>query len=192
MTDREIIRIVHRSFWYYFFPCLASLIILLGAFFFMIPLFHFSWWGKAIFWFLVFLSFFYGLSIIIKWRGNKLIITVNQVIVGLQTSFFVQKLFKISYEKIGQVNVVFKGLFSSILRLGTIEILLVGEKEPICFSGLRRPEKIQELILHYQDSQQREKERITKNLTQYQLIEMARSLREKIGREIFRQIAEEE
>jgi hypothetical protein len=192
MIEEKIVRVFYRSFWYYFFSFLASLIILLGAFFFIIPLFRFGWWGRLIFWFLIALSFLYGLTIIIKWRGNKLIITANQVIIVLQIGVLTQKLFKISYEKISQVNVLLRGLWSIIFRLGTIEIFIIDEKEPIRFSGLKQPEIAQELILHFQSNQQLNKEKIGQNLTQDQLIEMIRFLKRRVGRDVFRQIAEED
>ncbi len=191
IIKEEIIRLERRSFLVYFFQLLVSLIILCSAFFFMIPLFHFGWWGIAIFWFLIILSFFYGLLILISWRNNKLIMTRNQVVAVLQIGFFSQKILKINYGKISNVNVLFRGLFSIIFRLGTIEISLVGENEPIYFSGFRQAGAIQELILRLQAELKSGEEEFTKKLTPSQLIELARSLRQKLGSDIFRKIAEE-
>lgn len=191
-VESEIIRTFRQSFLVYFFQFLASLIILLGAFFFMIPLFRFGWWGMAIFWFLIGLSILYGLVNLIKWLNGKLVITQNQLILFLQKGVFTQQIVKIGYEKISNINIFFKGFFSTIFRLGTIEISLSDGNNSFSFSGLRGAGKIQEIILKLQANQKLGDDKFNRDLTQYQMMELARSLRKKLGRDVFRQIAEEE
>ncbi len=190
-TKEDIIWISRPSFLVYSLPFLVGLLLLLGAFFFMIPLFRFGWWGRGIFLFLVILALVYELNILIRRSNNKLILSQNQVIISRQIKGFSRQIIKIDHEKISQINVLFPGFFSTIFRLGTIEIVLPGENKPIYFSGLRGPEKIQELILRHQADQRIDTERFIKNLTQSQLIELVHSLRRKLGREIFKKITEE-
>jgi len=191
LLQDEIIKVFRQSPFVYFFQFSACLIILCGAFFFMIPLFRFGWWGKFIFWFLIGLSVLYGLINLIKYSNTKLVIGQRQLVIFLQKGALTQQIIKIGYGKIVNINVFFKGLFAIIFHLGTIEFSL-ADGDRLLFWGLSQAEYVQELILKLQAEQRLNEERFARDLTQYQMIELARSLRQKLGKDLFLQIAEED
>jgi uncharacterized membrane protein YdbT with pleckstrin-like domain len=187
-ANENILKIVRKPFVVYFLPILASLILVLGACFFLVPLFNLGWWGKIIFWFLIILGALFALRVAFNALGNKIIITNQGVILIFQRGFFSRKIFKIGYDQIRDVALSIKGFFPTVLRLGTLEFNLTNSQEVLRFSHLAAAHQIQELIL-----KQRALPRKTDldQLDNYELAAMAREIRERLGRDVFKKIAEE-
>jgi len=186
--QEKIVKIVYKSSWVYFLPILASLLLILGACFFMVPLFGLQWWGKIIFWFLIVLGLIFGLRILFALLGNKMILTNQRVILIQQRGFFSRTVLKINYEKIKNISLSIQGFLPTILRLGTMEFSLAESQEILKFSNLSQAQQIQELILQLQSTP------FKINLEQmdnYELVEMARKIRDRLGRDVLRKIVEE-
>lgn len=117
-----------------------------------------------------------------------MLITNQRVILVLQQGFFNCKIFKLNYEKIRDVALSIKGLFPTILRLGTLEFSLADSQDVLKFSHLAVAHQIQELIL-----KERSLPRKTdlEQMDNYELAEMARKIRDRLGRDVFRRIGEE-
>lgn len=191
--NEKIIKIVYRPLFVYSLNILASLILILGACFFMVPLFRLilwgqTWIGKAIFWFLIALGLIFGLRTLSEIIGNKIIITNQRVILIMRQGFLNQIIFKLNFEKIRTVSLSVKGLFATILGLGTLEFTLAESQEILKFSNISRADQIQELILHLQSSS---KKNNIEQMNNYELVEIARKIRDKLGRDVFRRISEE-
>jgi hypothetical protein len=193
-NNEKIIKVFYKPIIVYFFHILASGIIILGACFFVVPLyrlvlFHQTWVGKAIFWFLIFLGSIFLIRTLVLFYDNRLILTDQRLIIVSRTSFFSKKIFKIDYNKIKNVYLSFEGFFPTIFKLGTIEICLEDSLEKIKFSNIKKANEIQELIIQFQ---QKIKDYLNLDqFNEYELIKIARKIKEKIGRDIFKQIAEE-
>ncbi|MGC9049098.1 MAG: PH domain-containing protein [Patescibacteria group bacterium] len=193
-SNEQIIKIIYKPAIVYFLGILATLILILGACFFMVPLFRLvlwnqTWIGKTIFWFLIALGLLFGLRTLLNIYNNKLIITNQRVIIILRHGFFSQKVLKIDYKKIRNIGLSIQGLFPTIFGLGTLEFALIESPEIIKFSNITKANQIQELIIQLQASSQSPKN--LDQLSNYELIEMARRIRDKLGRDVFRRLAEE-
>lgn len=191
--NEQIIKIIYKSIVVYFFNILATLILILGACFFMIPLFRLilwnqTWVGKTIFWFLIVLGLIFGLRTLLEIVGNKIVITNQRVILMIRHGFLSQTTFKLNFEKIRNVSLSVKGLFPTILGLGTLEFALVESSEILKFSNISKANQIQELILQLQTSFKKTE---VEQMDNYQLLEIARKIRDKLGRDVFRRIVEE-
>lgn len=192
-SNEQIIKIIYRPLIVYFFSILATLILILGACFFMVPLFRLilwgqTWIGKAIFWFLIALGLIFGLRTLSEAVGNKMIITNQRVILTMRRGFLSQIIFKLNFEKIRTVSLSVKGLFTTILGLGTLEFALAESQEVLKFSNISKASQIQELILQLQSSFKKEN---IEQMDNYELIKIARKIRDKLGRDVFKRIAEE-
>ncbi len=195
--NSQIIRIIHHNFFVYFLSFLASIVLILGAFFFMLPLFGWSlfgwdWAGEAVFGFLIGLGIIYGLMTFLVWWDNRLIISNEGLIVYRRKGFFDQNIFKVDYRKIRNIDLSIKGFFQTIFRFGSLNINFNDTSESIFFSHVSRPLEIQALILKIQGAVQKEKEEIAiDDLSEIELIELARKIRDKLGHDIFNDIANE-
>ncbi|MEK7580301.1 MAG: PH domain-containing protein [Patescibacteria group bacterium] len=195
--NSQIIRVVHRKFLVYSPSVLASIILVLGAFFFMLPLFGWSpfgwdWAGEIVFGFLIGLGVLYGLMTFLVWWDNRLIISNDGLIIYRRKGFFDQHIFKFDYQKIRNIDLSIKGFFQTIFRFGSLTINFNDTSASIFFSHVSRPLEIQALILKIQVKAQKEKEDLViDDLSEIELIELARKIRDKLGRDIFNDIANE-
>lgn len=163
----------------------------------MLPLFGWSlfgwdWAGEAVFGFLIGLGIIYGLMTFLVWWDNRLIISNEGLIVYRRKGFFDQNIFKVDYRKIRNIDLSIKGFFQTIFRFGSLNINFNDTSESIFFSHVSRPLEIQALILKIQGAVQKEKEEIAiDDLSEIELIELARKIRDKLGHDIFNDIANE-
>ncbi len=119
--DEKIVQIIYKPLIVYFFSILASLILIVGACFFMVPLYRLilwnqTWIGKTIFWFLIGLGIIFSLRTLLDIYGNKMIITNQRVILIIRQGFFSQTILKIDYDRIKNINLLIKGFFPMIFH----------------------------------------------------------------------------
>lgn len=195
--NEQIIKVIHRPILVYSFGIAISLILILTPCVLMLWFFNLKvtifgfqifWLGKLFFWFCIVVGLFFGLRTLLNASGNKMIVTNQRIILSVRKGFFSQAIFKINFEKIRNINLVVEGLLPTIFRLGTLEFALVESQDILKFSNLSNAGQTQELIIQLQSSFENSGFDQADN---YELIEMARKIRDKLGKDVFRRIAEE-
>ncbi len=187
--DEEIKSLNRKHSITYGAQILASLFLVVAPFFFMVPLWRLEKWGYIIFGFLVGLGIIFFLRVLISWYSNVLVITDERLIVVERKGFFQKKISKIGYEQIRAVEVSIKGIFQTLFKCGSLHIRLIESPNVIELANLSRPTKIQELILRLKGEFQKESK--IDQMGYSRLLEMARQLRDKLGRDKFKEIVEE-
>ena len=190
--NEEIVRFVRRKAATFFIPILASLILLVVPFFFLYPLMRWRIWGILLFSALILLGIIYAVRTIMTWYGNCLLITDQRIIIFTRDGLVRQSLSKVDYSKIHNVSSKIEGMDQTLGRYGSIIISLGPGEEPITFHNIADPHRIQELIIRLQREYRRPKEELEKQLSTFQLTELARRIKQKIGEGAFRRVAEEE
>lgn len=190
--NEQIVRLVRQRKIIYFFPWLASLMLIILPFFFIYPLLQQKGiWGTILLFFLLFIGVDYGIRELLIWYNNCLIITNQRLVIITQKGFFRRSISKIDYRKIQNVSVEIKGFFSILFAYGTLKIFLGSTEPAIEVKQIGHSSQIQEMIIRLQKELVRDEEGFNKTLSNWQLMELARNIKQKIGEENFRLIAEE-
>jgi len=184
----KIIKTVYRATIVYFWGFFFGLILILAACVFIVPLIRFGWWGQIIFGLAVLTGILVGLRTLVKAFGNRLVITNQRLIIGRRQGLFKEYVLKISYERLKSVDIAVKGLVATIFRLGSLVLNLVDSGSPLIFSNVRRANQIQELIIQLKSSEQGIN---WQEMDDYQLIDLARKIRDRLGRDVLRRIVDE-
>jgi len=190
--NEEIVKTVRFHPMTYSLQLLAGILLIVVPFFFISPLWRMGHWGQVIFWVPAGLGLIYILRTFVNWRGNTLIITNHRLIIFRRKGIFHREIFKPDYQKIKDISVKIRGLFQTLFSCGTLRIYMgPGEGQAgteVEFSNIHGPTRVQELIIRLQKDfhQSRSEE------SPGHLMEKARELRDKLGRDLFREIAEEE
>jgi len=184
----KIIKTVYRATIVYFWGFFFGLILILAACVFIVPLIRFGWWGQIIFGLAVLTGILVGLRTLVKAFGNRLVITNQRLIIGRRQGLFKEYVLKISYERLKSVDIAVKGLVATIFRLGSLVLNLVDSGSPLVFSSVRQASQIQELIIQLKSSEQGIN---WQEMDDYQLIDLARKIRDRLGRDVLRRIVDE-
>ncbi|MDD2646598.1 MAG: PH domain-containing protein [Patescibacteria group bacterium] len=187
--NEKIIKVVYRSWLAYFLAIFFALLLVVAACFFIVPLFNFGWWGKAIFWLVIVLGVFLGLRTIIVAFTSRLIITNQRLIFYWRQGLFNQSIVKIDFEQIKNISLVVKGFLTTIFKFGVLTISLNNQPEIINFSPISQPYQIQELLLQLQSKKRKAN---VEEMDDYELIDLARQIRHRLGRDVLRRVADEQ
>jgi len=173
LKEKEIIlKRTHCHLLIFFWPIFFSVILLLGGFFFLYPLFQKGTWGVILFAIMVFAGFILAIRTFIVWYYGELLITNQRVINFKQKGFFDRQIFGIEYNKINDVSSQVKGIFKTIFHYGNIEISVYPNNK-VTIKDIPKPEITQRLITQLCQKVKREKEERTKTklLTAEEIIE---------------------
>ena len=184
----KTIKTVYRSTITYFWGIFLALILILAACVFIVPLFRLGLWGQIIFIIGLALGIFIGIRTMIVGLGNRLIVTNQLLIFFVRPGLFKQSFLKVNYEQIKDVGLVVRGLVATVFRLGVLVFILKEVDKPVIFSGIREAGQLQELILQLKSSQRGTN---WQDMDDYQLIELARKIRNRLGYDVFRRIVDE-
>jgi uncharacterized membrane protein YdbT with pleckstrin-like domain len=191
--DERIIGIVRRYGLTYFWVGLICLLLIVGPFFFIVPLFQRKPWGVIVFAIVLSIGFFWSLRLFITWYYNYFLITSQRVIILKQKGFFERTISEAEYGKIQDVSYQFKGFFQTLFHYGTIRIQTVSSLE---LNKIHRPERIQDLIATLQTEFQRTQkgkeesrpltaEEALPRLSSQELVKIVKEAKEKLGKEVF-------
>ena len=184
----KTIKTVYRSTVIYFWGIFLALILILAACIFIVPLFRLGLWGQIIFIVGLVIGIFIGLRTMIVGLGNRLIVTNQRLIFCVRSGLFKQNFLKVNYEQIKDVGLVVRGLVATIFRLGVLVFILKEIDKPVIFSGVQEAGQLQELILQLKSSRRGTD---WQDMDDYQLIELARKIRDRLGYDVFRRIVDE-
>lgn len=136
VTKRHVVTIVPKL--------LLSLLLIVGPFFFLFPLFNSGPTGIMLF------AVFIAVGIIIAWRtfamwdGDALIVSTHRVIKVTQTGIFSRTVNELDMKGVTDVSWSRKGLLGYLFNYG---LVTVGTTKPFLFRQIPRPRDIHTLIM---------------------------------------------
>ncbi len=161
-SDEEVKRLVRQ------FPLgliryggLAALLVI-GAFFFLIPLWNLRLWrwdihlvGQAIF----YLSLFSAVLLVLRhwviWRGTFLLITNQRVLDVDRQGFFERTVSEVPYQSLSDVSYNIKGIVETLADIGTISFQMFSGNETIAFKNLLDPARVHKQVMELRVAFQR-------------------------------------
>ena len=138
-------------------PIIFSAVFIIAPFFFLYPLFHWSSWGVGIFFVLLIICLLLALRTFIIYSFNVFVITNQRIIDIDQAGLFDRTVSETTYDKIQDVSFRRKGISQTVWHYGSVVIQTAGQQANIELTGVKSPEKIQQLITEIQ------KETVSKN-----------------------------
>ncbi len=152
LKDGEEIRLIGKRHAMTLVPALlGSLILLVGPFFFLFPLFRTGPTGIIVFAVMV------GSGLLIAWRsfaiwdGDACLVSTHRIIRVLQTGLFARVVTEAGIEGIRDVSWMKKGLFGNLWNYGTVIINVSSAPQPIVFSAVPDPKRVHALITDMMD-----------------------------------------
>ncbi len=123
-----------------------AILLILAPFFFLFPLFRWGSWGVAV----LFVSLGAGVVLAIRtlyvWSVNVFVLTNERIVDIDQRGFFSTVVSSSSYDKIQDVSFSVRGLWSTLLHIGSIEIQTAGSDIRLELSGVKDPQRVQERL----------------------------------------------
>jgi membrane protein YdbS with pleckstrin-like domain len=148
--DESLLAVVRAAPVTLVLPGILILALVLGPFFFMVPLLRLELLGKIILFLLEGLGLLLGARFLIKWRMTLLAVTERRVIVIRQNGFFDRHVTELPFSRIQEVAYRVSGMGATIFRYGTLLIESAGSDEPLAMERIPHPARIQDLITELQ------------------------------------------
>jgi hypothetical protein len=147
----ELWQVYKRHGLTYFLWWIIGCLLVLGAFFFLWPLFRIGGWGVLIF----LVLFFVGAGIIIRtvrlWNGNLLLLTNQRVIDISRSGLFGETVSEMPFYDIQDISWARKGFWAAIWRYGTVQLVSAGGAVRLLFPNLIKPADIAAQIAGLKD-----------------------------------------
>lgn len=157
--NEEIIKVVHRN-WFYIFEQFLMLILVLGIFIgatVAVPIFYPNILASANQNFILFAQNFfmlaiwiYGFMIWIDYYFDVWIVTSERVVNIEQKGLFTRKVSELRYNKIEDVTVEVIGFIPTMINYGDIQIQTAAEEEEFRFRTVSDPYHLKNLIMDMQ------------------------------------------
>jgi membrane protein YdbS with pleckstrin-like domain len=148
--DESLLAVVRAAPVTLILPGILIAALVLGPFFFMVPLLRLELLGKIILFLLEGLGLFFGGRFLIKWRMTILAVTERRVIVVRQNGFFDRHVTELPFSRIQEVAYRVSGMGATIFRYGTLLIESAGSDEPLAMERVPHPARLQDLITELQ------------------------------------------
>ena len=148
--DEEVRQIIRANPVKYWLSIIFSLIFIIGPFFFLYPLMQFRFWGLAAFSGALLLGIVLSIRTWFLWYRNMLIITDQRLVDVDQKKIFHRVVSEVYYSNIQDVSFAIKGILPTLFRFGTLVVQTAANNETIEIDGIRRPEKLQAVIVKLQ------------------------------------------
>ncbi|OGY46448.1 MAG: hypothetical protein A2744_03280 [Candidatus Buchananbacteria bacterium RIFCSPHIGHO2_01_FULL_44_11] len=187
----ELLKILRQSLWHFFLTLLPAAVIIVISFFLLFPLFYWGSYGRALFFFLLFLGLFIIIKRTVTWYFTTLIITNQRIIDIDQKKLFSKVVSDINLNKVQDVFYWIKGLNQIISRTGNIQVTLNDSKTKIEVKNISRPQKIQQLILQLKNNYLKNSLETAK-LSADELVKLVEKIKIGIGEQKFRAITKDE
>jgi hypothetical protein len=143
----EVRRVVHHHPIVIVPHLVVSFLILILDFFLMYFLFLQGWWGAALFFAVIFVVAFYTLRIFFLYKRNRFVITNQRIVDYEQAGFFEKFVNELDLDNIQDIETKVRGIFPTIFGYGSLRIKLKNDIAPIELYKLKKPKKLQELII---------------------------------------------
>ncbi len=182
----EVLAIVRRA------PIVAvpsftiAIVLIIAPFFFLYPLLSRGAWGTAAFFVSLGLGLYLGFRALWVQQLNAFILTAERIIDIDQRGLFHRVVSEAPFENVQDVSYVVHGLFATLLQYGSVVVQTAGATPNLELTGIRRPRRIQELILKLQQERMRKDE--AGALSADELLAMVHKIKKGIGEEAFRRL----
>lgn len=142
----DVIETIRQSALSYVWHWVASTILLLLPFFFLLPLVRAGSWGVY-----VALGVFIIGGVLLwrwlfMWSMNVFVLTRDRLVDIDQHGFFTTVVSSANYEKIQDVSFEIRGFAQTIFRLGTVSVQTAGSDVRLELHGIHGPQRVQERI----------------------------------------------
>ncbi|MDD4606862.1 MAG: PH domain-containing protein [Patescibacteria group bacterium] len=161
--NENILKSAHPHPLTFTWSILIAILLLLGGFFFMYPLFQKGTWGIALFVAMIMIGFILILRIYVSWFFSELIITNFRVINLMQQGLFHRQVVEVDYDKISDVDYQVKGIFRTLFQYGDINVQILPNKK-ITIQNIAKPKIDQNLISQICQEQRQARQAIEKKL----------------------------
>ena len=148
--DEEVRQIIRANPVKYWLPIIFSLVFIIGPFFFIYLLLQFRFWGLMVFAAVLLIGIILALRTWFLWYRNTLIVTDQRLIDVDQKKIFHRVVSEVYYSNIQDVSFTIKGILPTLFSFGTLVVQTAANNETIEFDGIRRPEKLQAVIVKLQ------------------------------------------
>lgn len=148
--DEEVRQIIRANPVRYWLPIVFAFIFIVGPFFFLYPLMKFQVWGLIGFCAALLIGIILSFRTWFLWYRNMLIITNQRLIDIDQKKMFHRIVSEVYYNNIQDVSFAIKGILPTLFRFGTLVVQTAANNETIEFDGIRRPERLQAVIVKLQ------------------------------------------
>ena len=185
--NEEVIKIIRQSKGVIISKIILPIILIIGPFFFLWPLFQMGNIGIIIFFLLIISGLFILIRNLFIWYFKILVVT-NQKIVDIDQQRLLHKIVSdIPLEKIQDIFYRIKGLNQTLTGVGDIQIVLTDNKTRIELENIKQPQKIQQIILQLRLENMEYRLEETK-LSAQELLNLVKKIKNGIGEEEFKRI----
>lgn len=183
----RLIRVV-RPYWLTMFgSMIASAVLSIAPFFFLVPLFRLGGWGVAGFVVLVVLGVFLALRTAFVFSLNVFIVTDARIIDVDQRGFFERTVSESTLDTIQDVSVRVKGILQTLFHYGSVMVQTAGTTATLELNGVKNPEEIQDMITGL--LQERKKTEGTESeMSAAELLHLAEKIKEGLTPDQFRRM----
>ncbi|MFC1663292.1 PH domain-containing protein [Patescibacteria group bacterium] len=144
--SEELIKIVKRHPIMVLVPLTIFGMFFLIDFFIMTILLQRGWWGVVIFILILLFSMIGAWRTTFIWSLNAFVLTNQRIMDYDQKGLFHRVVSATNYDKIQDVSYSSKGIWQSMLSLGTIHLQTAGSQANLELKSVGRPEKVVDLI----------------------------------------------
>ncbi|RJO59754.1 PH domain-containing protein [Candidatus Parcubacteria bacterium] len=183
--EEEVLALVRRTPVVSILPALLSAFFIIAPFFFLYVLLKWGAPGGLIFALSLAFGVFLGIRTLWLHNLNAFIITAERVIDVDQKGLFHKVVSEAAFGKIQDVSYSVKGIFPTVFQFGTVIIQTAGSNVNLELSGVRSPQKVQDLIVKLQDqASQAQMDKLSAD----ELLAMVKKIKAGIGEEQFRRM----
>jgi len=191
LSDNErLIKIIRRSPIVLGLNLFFPLLIILGTFFLMYPLFIWGNLGITIFSSLILISLIWIFRAAIVWYWQRFIITNQRIIDFDQQGILKKVVSEIPYAEIKNAYYENHGLIQLIARLGNFYLILRDNKTKIEFRDIKTPERILELVGSFRYPARQPSGEFT-DWSSQELVNLVKKLKIELGERQFNEIIKE-
>ncbi len=184
--DERLVQIVRRYWLTLTTPILASIVLIVAPFFFLVPLFRLGTKGVAGFTALLILGILWMVRTLMVYSLNVFILTDMRIIDVDQRGFFNRSVSECLYRNIQDVSIRVKGLAATMFHYGNIIIQTAGSASNVELEGVKDPQKVQEVISRLVEESEHSDD--GDGMSAAELLQLAQQMKQGLKPEQFRRL----
>lgn len=187
--DEEIKACYHQFFLAWFWQWLGAFLVFLSPFFFLYLLLRYGLAGQIILLVLFVVGAMWLLRVWRLWQGSVLIVTSHRLVMMRQTGVFDRTVSQISLDKINDAAFRQKSFWQTFFNYGALLVQISASPEKLVLPNIRRPAAVQQVIF---DLQRNFGKKNHEEFSEAELLAIVREIRNRVGEARWRQIIEGE
>lgn len=170
-------------------------VMVLGPFFFLLPLLNWGKWGLLIFFVVLIIGLLLLARTLMVLMRTVFVITSHRLIDVDQRGFFEQVVSETTYNTIQDVSFTVKGVRQTMADYGTIKIQTAGNQANLAIVNARHPAAIHELILKARaeaaDVPVPEDDEVNEEMSDQEMLKLLKRMRSLVGDKEFQTLVKE-